>query len=111
MKAPGYLSSCNINHSLLEVYPCHRSLLGAGWRGIHTIVFSGNNAFFFFFSLGALLNPLVTDVQSVIVSTPLHLINGIALAFCFGQDEPEWEVKGVMVMKCVDEGHNQSGSA
>lgn len=53
------------------------------------------------FSLGALLNPLITDVQSVIASIPLHLINCISLAFCFGQDELEWEVKGMMVMKCV----------
>lgn len=62
-------------------------------------------------SLGALLNPLVTDVRSVIVSIPLHLINGISLAFCFGQDELEWEVKGVMVMKCAGERSNQRGSA
>lgn len=45
----------------------------------------------------------------VIVSIALHLINGISLAFCFGQDELEWEVKGVMVMKCACEGQNQSG--
>lgn len=63
------------------------------------------------FSFGVLLNPPVTCVQNVIASIPLHLISGISLAFCFGHDELQWEVKGVMVMKCVGEGHNQSDSA
>ena len=62
------------------------------------------------FSFGALLNLLVTYVQNVIAPISLHLINDISLAFCFGHDELQWEVKGVMVMKCVGEGHNQSGS-
>lgn len=63
------------------------------------------------FSFGALLNSLVTYVQNGIASISLHLINGISLAFCFGHDELQREVKGVMVMKCGGEGHNQSGSA
>lgn len=63
------------------------------------------------FSVGALLNPLVTYAQNVIASISLHLINSISLAFCFTHDDLQWEVKELMVMKCAGKGHNQSSSA